>query len=143
MNDPRSLPSPPLTLLTDLYQLTMAAAYWRQGLAERRAAALALDRDLLRDLLGADELRAVEKAQGTPVGRGDVVILHTGWQALAGPGPGSPTRGGRQVPALDQPGADRTDALLLELVERAQVHLGGVDQVAHESLLHVGRRRRR
>ena len=36
------------------------AAYMYEGdapLAERRAAALALDRDLLRDLLGAEELR--------------------------------------------------------------------------------------
>src|SRR5687768_12666884 len=27
-----------LALLTDLYQLTMAAAYWKQGMAEREAA---------------------------------------------------------------------------------------------------------
>jgi hypothetical protein len=38
------------------------------------------------------------------------------------------------------PGAEGNDALLLELIDRPQVHLRGVDQVAHEpsSLTLVG-----
>ena len=35
--------------------------------------------------------------------------------------------------ALRDPGAQWNDPLLLELIDRAEVHLGGVDQVAHVS----------
>lgn len=33
--------------------------------------------------IGRGEIQAAEKRQGISIGRGDVVILHTGWQALA------------------------------------------------------------
>lgn len=37
MNITRDLYSSPLTLLTDLYQLTMAQGYWKKGMAEKQA----------------------------------------------------------------------------------------------------------
>jgi kynurenine formamidase len=35
------------------------------------------------EVISADELAAIAERQGTPIARGDVVILHTGWQSLA------------------------------------------------------------
>jgi kynurenine formamidase len=36
------------------------------------------------DVIGVDELEAILRAQGTPVGPGDAVLFHTGWGALWG-----------------------------------------------------------
>ncbi len=35
------------------------------------------------DVISADELAAVAEKQGTPIARGDVVLVHTGWQVMA------------------------------------------------------------
>jgi len=53
-------------------------------------------------VISADELAAIAKRQGTPIGRGDVVVLHTGWQALAGSDPDAFLAG---EPGLDVDGA--------------------------------------
>src|SRR5919202_295543 len=34
------------------------------------------------DVIGVDELEAILRAQGTPVGQGDAVLFHTGWGSL-------------------------------------------------------------
>ena len=62
------------------------AAYMYEGdapLAERRAAALALDRDLLRDLLGAEELRELLDPGCSPTSSSNCSASPT----VAGPAP--------------------------------------------------------
>jgi hypothetical protein len=39
--------------------------------------------------------------------------------------------------ALCDPGSERHNPFLLQLIDGAQVHLGGVDQVAHADILHL------
>ena len=66
------------------------------------------------------------------VGQLEVAVALDGEQAVA-LHPGHGLGHGRTALAepLGDPGAQRDDALLLELEDRAQVHLGGVDEVAH------------
>jgi len=60
------------------------AQYMYEGdapLAERRAAALSLDRDLLRDLLGAEELRELLDAEVLAMLEAELQRLAEGWKA--------------------------------------------------------------
>ncbi len=60
------------------------AQYMYEGdapLAERRAAALSLDRDLLRDLLGAEELRELLDPEVIAQTQAELQRLHEDWQA--------------------------------------------------------------
>ena len=60
------------------------AAYLYEGdapLAERRAQALALDRDLLRELLGADELRELLDSSAIDEFESELQRLEEGWKA--------------------------------------------------------------
>src|SRR2546421_673361 len=47
------------------------------------------------------------------------------------PADGLADRGAALPETLGDPGAQRGDALLLELVDRAEIHLGGVDELVH------------
>jgi len=53
--------------------------------------------------IGAPDIAAAAKAQGVAIGKGDVVLLHTGWQQLAG---SDPERFLRGEPGLDMGGAE-------------------------------------
>ena len=66
------------------------------------------------------------------LGELEVPVALDGEQAVA-LHPGHRLGDGRAalVQPLGDAGAQRDDALLHELVDRAEVHLGGVDQVAH------------
>ena len=66
------------------------------------------------------------------VGELEVAVALHGEQPVAlHPGHGLRHRGARLVQPLGDAGTQRHDALLHELVDRAEVHLGGVDQVTH------------
>ena len=66
------------------------------------------------------------------VGELEVAVAREGEQAVAlHAGHGLRHRRARVAQALGDPGAQGDDPLLHELVDRAQVHLGGVDQVRH------------
>jgi kynurenine formamidase len=54
------------------------------------------------DVISRAEIQAIEKAQATPVARGDVVLLHTGWQQLA--------QGDRERFLAGEPGLDADSA---------------------------------
>ena len=62
-----------------------------------------------------------------PLDREQTVPLH--------PGHGLAHRGAALVEPLRDPGAQRHDALLDQLVDGPEVHLGGVDEVAHQAIL--------
>ena len=66
------------------------------------------------------------------VGELEVPVALDGEQAVAlHPGHRLADRRAALVQPLGDPGAQRDDALLLQLVDGPEVHLGGVDQVAH------------
>ena len=70
------------------------------------------------------------------VGELEVPVALDGEQAVAlHPGHGLADRRAALVQPLGDPGAQRHDALLDQLVDGAEVHLGGVDQVAHPAIL--------
>ena len=89
------------------------AVYMYEGdapLAERRAAALALDRDLLRELLGAEELRELRRPGGARRPRARAAApgrRPSGPRRRRGPRPapraGAARRGGRSRPAATRP----------------------------------------
>ena len=66
------------------------------------------------------------------LGELEVTVALDGDQAVAlHPGDGLGDGGAALVQPLGDPGTQRDDAFLDELVDRPEVHLGGVDQVAH------------
>ena len=121
------------------------AVYMYEGdapLAERRAAALALDRDLLRDLLGAEELRELLDAGVIADVELELQRLVTGGQArdadelhdlLRVLGPLTPDElGARSVPSAE-PDSERVAGWVRTLVEQRraiEVRLAGRDVVA-------------
>ncbi len=58
------------------------------------------------EVIGAEELGAIERKQGTQVREGDVVLVHTGWMSLAGSDP--------ETYVTRQPGLDKTAATYLD-----------------------------
>ena len=57
MTAPSDLYRPSLGLLTDLYELTMAQAYWSSGTADKDAPWIVSIPDVLRPYTGFDRLR--------------------------------------------------------------------------------------
>ncbi|MFV0259948.1 MAG: helicase-related protein, partial [Acidimicrobiales bacterium] len=103
------------------------AQYMYEGdapLAERRAAALSLDRELLRDLLGAEELRELLDAGVLAELEAELTRTAPGWQArtvdavedlVRGLGPLTTTEIGLRVdPAADLDPQDAIDQLVAE-----------------------------
>ncbi len=70
------------------------------------------------------------------VGQLEVAVALDGEQAVA-LHPGHGLRDGRAalVQPLGDPGAQRHDALLVQLVDGPEIHLGGVDEVAHPTIV--------
>ncbi len=73
----------------------------------------------------------------TLVGQLQVAVPLDGEQAVTlHPGHRLADRGPALVQPLGDPRTQRDDALLLQLEDRAEVHLGGVDQVAHADIVY-------
>ena len=80
---------------------------------------------VLADHFSGPPAALVGELEGAVVGNLDeAVTLHTRHRLG--------DRGPRVVEALDNAGAQRWNAVLLKLIDGLEVHLGGVDQLAHE-----------
>ena len=91
-----------------------------------------LDEQAFGDAVLAHDLGGVLAAAG---GELQVAVARHGEQAVAlHPGDGLGDRGAALAQALGDPGAQGDDPLLLELEHRAEVHLRGVDEIAHPGI---------
>ncbi len=93
--------------------------------------------DIEKQPLGESVLAHHPSGQPTPLlGQLDVSVALDREQTVAlHPGHGLGDRGARVAQALGNAGSQRDRALLLELEDRPEVHLGGVNQVRHAHTL--------